>query len=762
MKILSCYIAGFGKFVNKSFDFSSDLIVLKEENGWGKTTLADFICCMLYGQDAGRSKAIENNDRAKYMPWSGGAYGGSLTFLYKNQRYRVERSFGKTPAYDVTRIYDQNNMPTFEFGDKGERLGEILFGVDSDGYRRSVYVPQGDIRTDGLPDDMKNRLLSLLNTGGTGGNGAAAALEKLDAADKALRAKRKPGKGKLDEIDERLDDISNRKAEWEYSFLQAQQLRKNIAEADEKIRECNARIQVLAQAIERESRRSELAVKKQAYDEAQAACRAAEKELAELNTFFLQVPPASVNLDGIRGAVTDFYTVKARLTDAEGKLSALEADYKRFLTLKTQKEACEKILDSYDEILEKRNKRKKFGGRKKGKLIIPPKRKSNVLIMAAALLLAVVGGVLVDIQLILGLSLLGAGLLGMFFVFFRVLPRREKVQKSSTDEPTVDPALSRRYDEAYDELDGIEAELAALPENTETEYLRLSSERDGARNMLTAREQGIQNFFRNFGFGEIYDYRGAVATLEERIAAHAKASQTLAAQQVRAQDFAEENKLLQSGESVTDMRSLQAQKTAAETEKENLSQNRAKAAAEVAALENAADKTALDAEEGLLLEEKRRLEKRHRAILAAKQILCRAKENIAGKYLDPVERGCRYYLEILSSAEHRENKGAQGTPSAQNPSSKLRFAADGTPLYEETGVLREMGYYSVGTKELVGFCTRLALADAVFTKEKPVLVLDDPFVNLDDSKTEAAKKLVRYLSKRYQILYLTCKEERRL
>ncbi len=55
-----------------------------------------------------------------------------------------------------------------------------------------------------------------------------------------------------------------------------------------------------------------------------------------------------------------------------------------------------------------------------------------------------------------------------------------------------------------------------------------------------------------------------------------------------------------------------------------------------------------------------------------------------------------------------------------------------------------------------------ALVDAIFNQEKPVLILDDPFVNLDDEKTEKAKKLVKELTKRYQVLYLTCKKERRL
>ena len=70
MKLLSCYIAGFGKFVSQAFDLSKDLIVIKEGNGWGKSTLADFIECMLFGMDNGRSKAVESNFRIKYAPFT--------------------------------------------------------------------------------------------------------------------------------------------------------------------------------------------------------------------------------------------------------------------------------------------------------------------------------------------------------------------------------------------------------------------------------------------------------------------------------------------------------------------------------------------------------------------------------------------------------------------------------------------------------------------------------------------------------------------
>jgi hypothetical protein len=451
-------------------------------------------------------------------------------------------------------------------------------------------------------------------------------------------------------------------------------------------------------------------------------------------------------LDGIRGAVGDFYAQKEKISQTQARLNDLETDYQKFVGLKAQKEACEKILDSYDAILEKQGKKKK-AHKKKGRLIEPPKRKSNVLILGLGLLLAVVGAVLTDTKLWLGLGTLAVGLFAMILVFFRVLPRREKVKNEGDNTPKIDPEISKQYDEVYNQLDEVEGQIAAMPQGLEEEYLRLASERDNGRAMLGAREQGIKNFFANFRFAEIYDYRAAVTALEDKIAAHAKARKTLAEQSERAGEFSGENNFVATGDFGKDMRTLQSEKVDCEREQERLLQVRAQAVAAAEALENGANKEELLADEEALLEEKRRLEKRHRAILAAKEILVRAKENLAGRYLSPVEKGCRYYLSAFAADG--------GTP-------RLCFGADGTPYCEETGLLREMSYYSAGSRELVDFCIRLAFADAVFQAEKPVLILDDPFVNLDDKKTEIAKKLVKDLSKRYQILYLTCKQERQI
>ena len=73
-----------------------------------------------------------------------------------------------------------------------------------------------------------------------------------------------------------------------------------------------------------------------------------------------------------------------------------------------------------------------------------------------------------------------------------------------------------------------------------------------------------------------------------------------------------------------------------------------------------------------------------------------------------------------------------------------------------------MEYYSAGLKELIGLCMRVALVDTVFVKEPPVLIMDDPLTDLDDLKTAKAKAWIKSLSARYQIIYLTCKNERKI
>ena len=66
---------------------------------------------------------------------------------------------------------------------------------------------------------------------------------------------------------------------------------------------------------------------------------------------------------------------------------------------------------------------------------------------------------------------------------------------------------------------------------------------------------------------------------------------------------------------------------------------------------------------------------------------------------------------------------------------------------------------SEGTKATVLLAFRLAVLDHLYPEGKGVLVLDDPFNDMDAPRTERACRLVREFARRHQVIFLTCKEE---
>jgi uncharacterized protein YhaN len=75
---------------------------------------------------------------------------------------------------------------------------------------------------------------------------------------------------------------------------------------------------------------------------------------------------------------------------------------------------------------------------------------------------------------------------------------------------------------------------------------------------------------------------------------------------------------------------------------------------------------------------------------------------------------------------------------------------------ERQGQARSISYFSAGQTDLVMLCMRFSLVDALFRNQEMFLILDDPFVNLDDRRMEQARHLLHKLAAGRQILYLSC------
>jgi len=82
--------------------------------------------------------------------------------------------------------------------------------------------------------------------------------------------------------------------------------------------------------------------------------------------------------------------------------------------------------------------------------------------------------------------------------------------------------------------------------------------------------------------------------------------------------------------------------------------------------------------------------------------------------------------------------------------------------FERGGELRSGEHLSAGQRALANLCFRLALLDNVYEDEPPFLLLDDPFVSLDETHFERVAKVLRALSEEKQIVYFCCHESRKL
>ena len=135
MKIISCFVETYGAIEKQKFDFDENLTVFLRDNGTGKTTLASFIRAMFYGLPPTKTNSVTFNDRERFYPFSGGKFGGTLTFEAQGKTYKIERFFDKKSV-------NKDQLKLYENGDEIEcdySVGLRFFGVDERAFTRTVF-----------------------------------------------------------------------------------------------------------------------------------------------------------------------------------------------------------------------------------------------------------------------------------------------------------------------------------------------------------------------------------------------------------------------------------------------------------------------------------------------------------------------------------------------------------------------------------------------------------------------------------------------
>ena len=159
-------------------------------------------------------------------------------------------------------------------------------------------------------------------------------------------------------------------------------------------------------------------------------------------------------------------------------------------------------------------------------------------------------------------------------------------------------------------------------------------------------------------------------------------------------------------------------------------------------LENIQDKIfelsdSLSSKKEELVESQKKLD----VLLKTSQILENARDSISNRYIEPVsDRFNKYYKKFVANGENV----------MIDSNLDLRFGRN----------FSDVEFLSAGLFDLVYICKRFALVDLLYKKEKPAIILDDPFANFDDEKLDIAKKLLKEMCEDYQIILFTCQKSR--
>ncbi len=536
MKLISCYIEGYGKIKQKEYIFDRELSVFCKQNGEGKTTLASFIKAMFYGLKGYDSRSKEFCDREHFYPFDGGKFGGNLTFEMDGKTYEIKRFFGEKREKEDT-------LTVYENGEKyeafGEDIGVFVFKVDRESFERTLFLRSDDIEitpTSGIRTRLNQVLEGSADDNEIDAEKAKKALHDAAGEYKTSRA----GKGKITAEKERISNLDNQ-------IENASKIRASLEGKYEKFAALEGEIQDLDKRIAKAQTENEKHAHKEHYDDLRAKISAKEEEQKRILSRYPNGLPSETETIAINGAVVQEGQLKTKLesgafsssdeqklarlkevfsqgTPTEEQLSAVEKEDKNlsettakinFLDAREMDERDRELwhkfslsrpsaeaLSAAEQTLASYEQTKREYEQTPDALFVAPtaKKKSSAGYIATAVLAAIVavlGGVLCLFNGLLGGALLGLGVLTLLIDGFCYL-NRKTAQASAQPQENLEKrkleALLRTQEDAikafllplgYHSANGLAYDFSILKKDLE-DYARLAQTEDKRRADLAA------------------------------------------------------------------------------------------------------------------------------------------------------------------------------------------------------------------------------------------------------------------------------------
>ena len=773
MNLIKCHIENFGKLQNYDYVFKKGLNTVKEENGFGKTTFADFIKAMFYGLD---TKRTENTDRKRYMPWQGGNFGGNLEFEIGNKRYRIERFFEKKASDDTFKLYDLDTG--LESNDFSSNIGEEIFQINKEAYERSTYIPQGRIKIE-MDDSINSKLGNVLE----GENDINTSEEAINRIEEAMKYYKKTGnRGIINEKKAKLNELKremeNNQSDEENLKIRRQKLKEIIQEISLKENLKNKNQKILNEIIEQGRKDAKL----ETYNTIMKKLEEAKQKNEGLDKFFKGDIPKDEELDILLQKCLDIEKYK-------GEMNVIDVNVQESATLRKLNdqfenkdisiEKIDKKISEYNEIHDIENKiqnieiEKEKASSKVQQIEqkLETKKMFSILFLTIFLILILAKIILATMKInssivLVVLSIIFIVISIYIYISSKFTKRKCLKQKQIiSDLEEVKESLKEKQKNIENETNEFiktyintnEEKIIALTE-IKTEFIRYQDVKANEKNRkernedtkikLNLLEESIKEYLSKY-FNDI-DINFSILVNELKMKKNELNNNLLELKQLNNEKNEYEKK-----NDVNELKNIaeldnineeelakQIQCLGEEIDKLNDEKNQNKNNIEL--LENKIDENEdLETEAENLEQEIQSMEEKYIILEKTKKYMEVAKENFSSHYLKGMIEEFKQYLNILDNKD-------------------LDTEVDinlGVSI-EANGSKKEIKYFSEGYKDLIYICMRFSLIKVLFEKELPFVILDDPFVNLDDEKTVKALELLKTLSKKYQIIYLICNKSR--
>lgn len=166
MKIKGIKINGFGNLIDKEYEFSSGINLIKGKNESGKSTLMGFLNSIFFGIQKTRKKDIISDD-IRFLPWNTSEFSGFIQYELDNAEvYTVFRDFN-TKKVSILDFNNQDITKKYSIDKEiGSNFLEEQTGIDKTSFALSSYTMQNSVvlnSTDKI--QMVQKLSNLISTG---------------------------------------------------------------------------------------------------------------------------------------------------------------------------------------------------------------------------------------------------------------------------------------------------------------------------------------------------------------------------------------------------------------------------------------------------------------------------------------------------------------------------------------------------------------------------------------------------------------------